>query len=30
MLRTGWVVVWRMTRVSPWRNSMAKVVSDPD
>ena len=30
MLRTGWVVVRRMTRVPPWRNSMARVVSDPD
>jgi hypothetical protein len=28
MLRTGWVVVRRMTRVSPSANSMAWVVSE--
>ena len=28
MLRTGWVVVRRMTRVSPSANSMARVVSE--
>jgi hypothetical protein len=28
MLRTGWVVVRRMTRVSPSGNSMARVVSE--
>ena len=28
MLRTGWVVVRRMTRVSPSANSTARVVSE--
>ena len=28
MLRTGWVVVRRMTRVSPSANSMARVVPE--